>query len=404
MFKKYFLIVLLILIFFSFSPKKSQTVVDNLLGRILISVEENGEAWYLNPVDRRRYFLGRPADAFAIMRQLGLGISDRDLYEIAQNTMPVDGNLDLAKKLAGRIVLQVERNGEAWYINPVDLKRYFLGRPADAFMVMRELGLGITRADLARIHKPGLSESINEYSRYEHRKIELAGLNFSLDMVEIDLKNPHLNILTLSADKYQARSLADYVFANNGLAGLVGSYFCTAPSCGGLNYYFFPVYNSLSQQFINQDQLKYWTTGPLVAFSEDNRFYYFKDSRDFKSQADFESKYGVKLQAAIGNKPRILEQGMNVLIDWEVDFTQMDNRQRRNALAYKENEHNLGWGKIYLVSLAPASLNDLVLVLQALGFDYALNIDGGHSSALLYNGEYMVGPGRNVPNAIVFRE
>jgi hypothetical protein len=43
--------------------------------------------------------------------------------------------------------LQVEKNGEAWYINPNDLKRYFLGRPTDAFNIMRTLGLGISNAN-----------------------------------------------------------------------------------------------------------------------------------------------------------------------------------------------------------------------------------------------------------------
>jgi len=31
-------------------------------------------------------------------------------------------------------------------------------------------------------------------------------------------------------------------------------------------------------------------------------------------------------------------------------------------------------------------------------------LDGGNSSALFYNDEYMIGPGRDIPNAIVFRE
>jgi len=31
-------------------------------------------------------------------------------------------------------------------------------------------------------------------------------------------------------------------------------------------------------------------------------------------------------------------------------------------------------------------------------------MDGGYSTALIYNGEYMLGPGRNIPNAIVFAE
>jgi hypothetical protein len=45
----------------------------------------------------------------------------------------------------------VEDHGRAYYVNPVDLKMHYLGRPADAFSVMRNLGLGITNANLRQI-------------------------------------------------------------------------------------------------------------------------------------------------------------------------------------------------------------------------------------------------------------
>jgi plastocyanin len=98
----------------------------------------------------KRAFLGRPADAFRIMREFGLGVTDVNLAKIAEpGGMDVD--LALARRLSGRILLQVESRGEAWYVYPVDLKRYFLGRPEDAFSLMKKLGLGITDADLDKI-------------------------------------------------------------------------------------------------------------------------------------------------------------------------------------------------------------------------------------------------------------
>ena len=57
----------------------------------------------------------------------------------------------LATRLKGKILLQVEQNGEAWYVNPADELRYYMGRPADAFNLMRELGIGITNANLEKI-------------------------------------------------------------------------------------------------------------------------------------------------------------------------------------------------------------------------------------------------------------
>jgi len=411
---KYWRILIISFLFLPFlCPERTEAagMAEKLAGRIVLSVQENGEAWYVNPVDFRRYFLGRPADAFRVMRELGLGINETQFQEIAQAGLPVEGNRALAARLSGRIILQVEKNGEAWYINPVDLKKYYLGRPEDAFRVMRELGLGITRADLALIHKPGLEESINEYSAYKYTTIETDRGNFAADVLKVSLKNPALKILSLTASGDNctgaycpAKTLASYVFNNKGFAGVNGTYFCSGNGCGAANYFFFPVYDSVSGKMVNQDQLKYWTTGPLIVFDTQNKFYYFKDSREFESVAHFESTYGAKIQAAIGNKPRLVENKMNVLIDWELDKGQKTGKYWRNAIAYKDDPANPGKGDLYIVIARQATVDDLAVIMKAMGMDYALNLDGGSSSALIYNGEYMVGPGRNIPNAIVFAQ
>lgn len=52
---------------------------------------------------------------------------------------------------SGKILLDVERRGEAWYVDPVSGKRVFLANGALAYEVMRDYGLGISDADLAKI-------------------------------------------------------------------------------------------------------------------------------------------------------------------------------------------------------------------------------------------------------------
>ena len=54
----------------------------------------------------------------------------------------------LARRVMGRILLQVEANGEAYYLDPATFDGYYLGRPADAFRIMRELGTGIGNDNL----------------------------------------------------------------------------------------------------------------------------------------------------------------------------------------------------------------------------------------------------------------
>ena len=132
----------------------------------MIGTERKGEAFYLYKKDRdavpaaRGYYLGRPTHAFNVMRFLGAGISNRDLGNLFANfRTPQTGDRasftarskTAAKRFAGKILLQVEAKGEAYYVSPVDLKGYYLGRPADAFRIMRELGLGISNINLGKI-------------------------------------------------------------------------------------------------------------------------------------------------------------------------------------------------------------------------------------------------------------
>jgi len=178
------------------------TMAQTLKGKILLQVEEKGEAWYVNPTDAKRYYMGRPADAYSLMRSLGVGITNSDLTKIQVADVNLGGkdsdgdgladsvelgfgtridsidtdadgyddkteiingyspltelqdkiiDLDFVEMNKGKIFLQVESLGEAWYINPDDGKRYFLGKPDDAFNIMRQLGLGISNQDLEQI-------------------------------------------------------------------------------------------------------------------------------------------------------------------------------------------------------------------------------------------------------------
>ncbi len=196
-----YLLIIPILFFGIYFFTQASDLAVSLSGKILLQVEENGEAWYVSPETKKRSFLGRPDDAFNIMRQKGIGITNSDLAKIPVsldylsgldtnndklpdafkealgldiNSTDSDGDgfddytellygydplgpgklnhdLNFAKNQAGRILLQVEQNGEAWYVSPENNKRYFLGRPNDAFNIMRNLGLGISNVNLEKI-------------------------------------------------------------------------------------------------------------------------------------------------------------------------------------------------------------------------------------------------------------
>lgn len=58
---------------------------------------------------------------------------------------------ELAERLKGRILLQAESHHEAWYVNPLDGKRYYLKDSEEALRIMKKFGLGITNSDLEKI-------------------------------------------------------------------------------------------------------------------------------------------------------------------------------------------------------------------------------------------------------------
>jgi len=139
--KKIILILSLLAVAIPFIKPNATYAAGERSGYILLQVEKNGEAWYVYPQNGNRYFLGRPADAFNIMKKLALGATHN--YINSTSVFPA--------RLSGMILLDVERNGEAYYIYPKDNKKYYLGRPADAFRIMSQLGQGISNSGLSAI-------------------------------------------------------------------------------------------------------------------------------------------------------------------------------------------------------------------------------------------------------------
>lgn len=128
------------------SVKLTKSPIDDvfskaLSGRILLEAEKNGEAWYVYPEDSKRYYLGRPADAFDIMKSLGLGARHEFIGRYVY----------YPNYVLGRILIDVDDSGKAYYINPTDKKAYYLSRPADAFRIMGGLGLGINEENINKI-------------------------------------------------------------------------------------------------------------------------------------------------------------------------------------------------------------------------------------------------------------
>lgn len=118
-----------------------EILTECLKGRILLQVEEHGEAWYVHPDLGQKYYLATPSKAFKVMQELGLGATHEF---IASYTVYPD-------YVWGRILIDVDDAGKAYYIDPINKQASYLGSPAKAYSVMRELGLGISNENIRKI-------------------------------------------------------------------------------------------------------------------------------------------------------------------------------------------------------------------------------------------------------------
>jgi hypothetical protein len=394
------LAALLVLIPTNFAWAAS-TMTDRLSGRILLQVESHGEAWYVDPVDLKRHYLGRPADAFDIMRSLGLGITDDDLKKIPEAGGTSSGDAALTARLSGRILLQVESHGEAWYVDPVDLKRHYLGRPTDAFNLMRSLGLGISDSDISLIEASGALPPPDEYRSYR-----VSTEKGQFDVLTLTMPRATYRPLTLTAQPSDcaadcpAKPLADYVAAAGAVAGIHGSYFCPPDynDCSAkVNSFLWPVFDSVGGKMVNEVNLKYHER-PLVVVDDSGDPHLYRNAKtDFGwSLVEYESRVGRRVAAALGNYPALMQDGTVVV---ESESTLDTNQQTA-----KTNRGGWGWdaNNYYIVVAKQAAVVDLAYVFKSLGATDAMNLDGGGTTALWYGGGYKIGPGRQLPNAVVF--
>ncbi|MFA6131880.1 MAG: serine protease [Patescibacteria group bacterium] len=143
-----------------YDPSKyDAALVERMKGRILLQVEQNGEAWYVNPKDNMRYYMEDGAAAYTMMRYFSLGITDADLAKIpliessseVLTANSVCATNSLANQLKGKILLQVQQHGEAWYVHPDKCYRVYLEDGDAAYDIMRFLSLGIADTDLEKI-------------------------------------------------------------------------------------------------------------------------------------------------------------------------------------------------------------------------------------------------------------
>lgn len=223
---------------------------------------------------------------------------------------------------------------------------------------------------------------------YRRQKVSSTNGEYLVDIVSADLNSTRVIVDTASdsdcKDNCPVLSLGDYVSRSGGFAGINGSYFCPAsyPSCAGKTNSFDTLLMNKNKKYFNSDNNVY-SSVPAVIFSS--------GSARFVSQS---SQWGrdTGVDGVIANQPLLVLNGQNV-IGGDADPKRVSKGSRSFV--------GSSGSTVYIGVVHNASAAEVAQVLQTMGIQNALNLDSGGSTAL-WSGGYKVGPGRNIPNAIIF--
>ncbi|MCX8008122.1 MAG: phosphodiester glycosidase family protein [Patescibacteria group bacterium] len=225
-------------------------------------------------------------------------------------------------------------------------------------------------------------------SGYSRQSVSTLGTNFVVDLVAGDLGSTRVIVDTASdrdcKDNCPVLSLAEYVSRNGAYAGINGSYFCPAsyPSCAGKTNSFDTLLMNKHKVYFNSENNVYSVVPAVIFLGSSVRFV----------QKSLEWGRDTGIDSMIANQG-LLVFGGNVVYGDDGD-PKKGSKGSRSFVANKGNT-------VYIGVTHNATVAENAHVMKALGMDNALNLDSGGSTALWYGG-YKVGPGRNIPNAILF--
>ncbi|KKQ85519.1 MAG: Cna B domain protein [Candidatus Daviesbacteria bacterium GW2011_GWF2_38_7] len=215
---------------------------------------------------------------------------------------------------------------------------------------------------------------------YTRQTVNAEGQNYKVDIIAADLNTTKVIVDTASesdcSNNCPVMPLGDYVGRNGAYAGINGSFFCPPEysSCSGKTNSFDTLVMNKNKRYFNSDNNVY-SNIPAAIFSQ--------GSARFVGRS-LEWGRDTSPDSVIANYPLLITGG-------NINFTENPSEPK-----FGQKGPRTFIGVIY-----GATMGESAKVLKALDMGDALNLDEGGSTAL-WHGGYKVGPGRNIPNAVLF--
>lgn len=225
-------------------------------------------------------------------------------------------------------------------------------------------------------------------SGYSRQTVNSDAGSFVVSIVSGDLGSTKVIVDTASdsdcGNNCPVLPLATYVSRSGAYAGVNGSYFCPAsyPTCAGKTNTFDLLVMNKNKTYFNSGNNVY-SNNPAVIFGSG----YMR----FVSAA---SQWGrdTGIDSMLSNYPLLVEGG-NVRFGGD-DDPKKGSKGNRSFVGNKGST-------AYIGVVHNATVAESARVLKAMGLENALNLDSGGSTAL-WSGGYKLGPGRDLPNVILF--
>jgi len=225
-------------------------------------------------------------------------------------------------------------------------------------------------------------------SGYSRQEVTTDIGSFLVSIISADLNSARVIVDTASdsdcSNNCPVLSLGDYVSRNGAFAGINGSYFCPAdyPSCAGKTNSFDTLLMNKNKVYFNSENNKY-SSIPLIYFSG--------NTAGIRGQS-LEWGRDTNVDAVIANQGLLLSGG-NIMFGGDGD----PKKGSKGGRSFVGNKGSIA----YIGVVHSATVAEAAHALKALGLENALNLDDGGSTGL-WSGGYKVGPGRNLPNVVLF--
>jgi exopolysaccharide biosynthesis protein len=212
---------------------------------------------------------------------------------------------------------------------------------------------------------------------------------FAVQMVTVSLLDPRidLDIALAGGEVGKVEELKGIADRSGAILAINGTFF---------DAYTDAAFKKPYGYLVNDGELLYNNSERRATFTFDTNY-----NAEIIGGGDFSERYRTGIMdGALQAGPRLVENGkvaLNVEDEGFRDPKILTGGGARSALGITKDH------KLILLTTGGATIPQLAEIMKQAGAYQAMNLDGGASSGLYYNGEYLTQPGRLISNAIVVK-